>query len=1050
MLNTSPEYDVAAKGGANGEDSVTPHTRTLLYREYNSILSPSVDVWPDPIDKRFDGDNVLNSRNPDLRGISYGPMDEFYFSEDPTYGYRFIKSEDFDDERDVAYFVPKDSALSNNSIGVVTIDYGANYGMNSVQIRYDHTRSQTTTHDYTIWLEISTDGNSWTEVYRGPTNDDGNTQVFYNGTDWDFGPSRVDGSTVQARYVKATILRGSENVNPRIMYVGGLEVVKLDDDIVSLSTDKSEFEQSTYLPYGESTSNTCSIELDNTAQEYRYGPTAEEDYFQKYQKFTVEFGFDVSKYGGSGIEYVPGGTYYVEDFDYDEAGMTVSVNGTDYSIFLKERMCDNAIWEGKSLKYIIRDTLARAGFSPKFCIFNFGITGNDNEANKRKYIWSHNEQTVWEFLTTLVKSELGTIYFNEEGRLVVTDREYFRTSIDDGSQITLTADVDIESMSERHVIDANKVTVKYSDIAPSSTKFNPAAVVGKDNNTTYVNLGERYKSDILWSPSDDTFLGSSVLIRPLKPWSDKIVMAAKDANQISEEKGIVRVGRELIKYDKRSVTDHHLILHIEERGAFGTPISETMPRYQDRPPIRVERMRNKSFPNYSGYGWLMKMQRSGLRVRKLYRSNYGKGQWHKLFIHPNNMSYGSNYDVYGMSFTFNRLPRGARDHQAAGLFINNNSIDRAWYFEVNKFGLEEGGTNMVAYKGGTNMASSVPMPPFPHSHTSENRMLFAETGKDPDTGQHKIGTPIEIMVFNNKSRKRLSFFVNGNLVNSSNYTYRRNEAGSFSDLTTNQRTMVQCNLPKGEFGVFLHGSTDITVDYLFATNKDQFDGYDLLRPYNPATNAFERKWLPETFSGYYEEFGTIVHEAAEFKAEHSTYPNLNPKLLNTLEHKLHVHYQTHSPFNSEVIVSNNDRYGVNINGTNFSPDGSQVTSGFLVYGVPIVTNEEDEVQVSDKEAVRKYGPSEVEISNEWIDSKGLAKSIANSVKAQWKRPVTFFDIEVFPNPAIQPGDRIKVSYPDKGFTTSDIWIVTGATISYDGGLSGTLTLKRFTESPPVP
>lgn len=1046
MLNSSPEYDLAAKGGANGEDAVKPYTRTMLYREYNTILSPAVTVSPAAIDTRFIGDNVLNSRNPDLRGISYGPVDEFYFSDDPTYGYRFIRTEEYDAERDVSYYIPEDTAAG--ALATVEIDYGALYDMNSLQLRYDHTRNKTTVYDYDIEMYISTDGNNWTTVYNGNTNDDGNTQVFYNGTDWDAGPSRVDGSTVQVRYVRAIFRKVSDNVNPRVMYFGGLEVVKLDDDIISLDVNKTEYEQSTYLPYGESTSNELSLNLDNTTQQYRYGPTAEEDYFQKYQKITVEFGFDVSKYGGTGIEYVPAGTYYIEDFDYSEQDMSLSVRAVDFSIFLKERMCDNVIWENRSLKYIIKDVLARAGFSPKFCIFNFGISGNANESNKRSYIWSHDEQTVWDFLSTLIKSELGTIYFNEENRFVATDREYFRTSISNGVQSTLTADVDIESMSERTVIDANKVTVKYSDIAPSSTKFNPSSVVGNDGTVSYVNLGERYKSGILWSPSDDTFLGSTVLSRRLTPSSTHLYIPIADANQISEDEGLVRIGRELIKYDDRRTWGGHMRFRIVERGAHNTPVNGTLPRYQDTPRIRKTQARDRSMPWAGQRQHVIKSQRRGLRLRRLYDSKWGKGRWMEYHINPRQLSQRDNYDLYGLSFTFNKMPSRWRPYQAAGLFIHNvDGHGTTLYFEVNKSGISAGGANLVAYKGGLDMQYAVRMPPFASSHTSENRLLFSESGTDSGSGQFKIGTPIEIMVANSNSR--FDWFVNGNLVGTSKHSYPTNTSGTFS-MSGGQRNLLSRRQTRGEFGVFIRGNTDITADYLFATNRDQFDGHDLLRPYNPATNSFERAWLPETFTGFYEEFGTIVHEAAQFRAEHSTYPNLNPRLLNTLTHKLHVHYQTHDAFSSEIIVSNNDRYGVNINGTNFSADGTQITSAFLVYGIPIVTNEEDQVDIIDKEAVRKYGPSEVEVSNDWIDSKGLARSIAKSIRAQWKKPVAFFDISVFPNPAFQPGDRIAVDYTEKGFTTSDIWIVTGVSISYDGGLSGTLTLKRFTESPPVP
>lgn len=1051
MLSRTADYDLAARAGVSGEDSVKAAARAMLYREYNAILSPTVTVTPDPIDPRFGGENVLKSRNPQGRGISFGPLDEYYLSEDPISSYRFIHNVDYDEDRTLAYYIPEDTA--STALAEVIIDYGAAYDMNSIEARYDQTRTVGSVYDYDLEFYTATTLGSWTQVWSGSTDDSGKTQVYYNGTDWNFGRARVNDNKVSARYVRLVVRKNSDNVNPRVIYFGGQDVIKLNEDIIDLSVDKSEFEQSSYLPYGEPSSNSCSISLDNTDQQYRYGPAVSEDYFQKYQKVTVEFGFDVTKYGASlgyPVEFIPAGTYYIEDFEYDEEDMMVSVNATDYSIFLKERMCENALWENRSVKYIIKDVLARAGFSPRFCTFNFGVTGNADESNKRNYVWSHDEQTVWDFLSTFIKSELGAMYFDEEENLVFTDREYFRTSISNGSVLSLTAENDIEGMSERYVIDTNKVNVRFSDIGPSSTKFNPAAVAGPDGTIKYVNQGERFKNDILWSPSDDTFLGSSVLQRPLTPSSTQIILPVADAAQISEDEGIVRIGRELIKYNNRIVDSNYLRLVIEERGAYNTPINGNLPRYLDPPTYRIETAADRTMPNVSAYRHLFRPTKEGLRARKLYKSQWGIGKWTKYFIRPEDMNYSTNYDVYGMSFRFNKIPSGYKDDQAAGLFINNTHLDRAWYFEVNKYGINKGTQNMLAYKGGIYMDSNVRMPPFPDSHTADKRILFEESGVDPDTNQFRVGTPINIMVYNDKAQKRLFWYVNGNLVDSSDYTYSKTEPGIFEDLKFNQEMILEYAANRGEFGFFTHGSTDITVDYMFATNQDQFNGYEILRPYDPSNGSFNRDYLPEAFVGYYEEFGEIVHEAAEYEAEHSIYPSMNPMILNTLEHKLHVHYQTHTPFTSRIIVSNNDRWGVNINGTNFSPDGSQITTGFLVYGVPIVTNEDDTVEVSDKEGIRKYGPSEVEITNDWVDSRKLAKSIGNSIKAQWSQPVSIFQIDWFPNPALQPGDRITVSHTDKGFQTSDIWIVTGIDISFDGGLSSTITAKRFLSTPPAP
>jgi hypothetical protein len=1057
MLNASNEYMLAARGGGLGKDAVTPITRTILYREYNSILDPTVTAAVG-VDTRFNSSNVLKTRNPLFRGISYGTMDEFFLSDDPSNAFRFIQSEDYDEERDAAYYIPVD--VSVPELADVTIDYGELVDVNNLQVRYDNTKSKTEIYDYDIEIYGGSTLGSMTLLFSQEAASLGVTDIFYNGSDWNEGPSRVDGSMLSLRYIQLIVRKGADNVNPRIMYFGALQAEYLDDDIVSLSINKSEFEQSTYLPYGESSSNYLTMTLDNTGQKYRYGPSIKEEYLDKFQKITVEFGFDVSKYGGSGVEYVAGGTYYIDDFNYSEGDMTMSVNATDYSIFLKEEMCSNSVFINKSLKYIIKEVLAQAGFAPRFCVFNFGIVGNSEETNIRKVVWTTSEQSVWDFLSTLIKSEMGNMYIRESGDLVFTDRAYFRTNIDNGVTEILTDAVDIIVMNETKTIGANKITVKYNDIGPSKDDFNPARVVGVDGNLTYINQGPRYKNNILWSPSDETFLGSTVLSRQLNADSTHIYVPIDDANQISEDEGIVRIGREFIRYEERTTTESSgLRLKIVERGAFNSAVNGVIPPYNVGPPRRTDSVRNMSRPDTTTYEVLNRSERRGLRARKLHKSSNGVGKFMRWFVRPDENKF-LDYDVYGLGFTFNEITaeEGFIRDQRAGMVINVTSTDyeRPLYFSVSKDGLlDDGkaGPNLVAFKGGMDMASSVLMPPFPEEYTDESngRFAFAETKIDESTGLVKLGTPVQILVYHDRSLNVYYWYVNGSLVNSFSDSYSHRLPAVFRNMTPAQNTTVAKSSVRGAFGFFLQGSSDVTVDYMFATNNEEFDANSIITHYNsnPGSYVYQTA-LPDEFVGYYEEFGATVHEVSDFKADHSVYPNLNPRILNTLEDKLAIYYQTHTPFTSRILVSNNDRYGVSLNGTNFTADGGSETGGFLVYGVPIVTEEEDQLESVDSNSVRKYGPMEVEIANEWVDSQGLAKSLADSILASWKKPVSFFNVEVFPLPTIQPGDRIAIDYPSKGFTQSDVWIVTGVTISYDGGLSGTLNLKRFIETPPVP
>jgi hypothetical protein len=152
-------------------------------------------------------------------------------------------------------------------------------------------------------------------------------------------------------------------------------------------------------------------------------------------------------------------------------------------------------------------------------------------------------------------------------------------------------------------------------------------------------------------------------------------------------------------------------------------------------------------------------------------------------------------------------------------------------------------------------------------------------------------------------------------------------------------------------------------------------------------------------------------------------------------------------FSARVLLSANNN--VPVGGTVVLEGSDPVTeleNYFSIAGIPLVEETEndtvEEVSVDLDNMIRKHHVQELTIENKFIQDKEYAQVIADWLIAHFADPVPVMNLSTTGVPMIQLGDRIEVN----GFDQLDIngvefWVLQ-TSISYDGGVNQSFTLRK--------
>jgi hypothetical protein len=238
----------------------------------------------------------------------------------------------------------------------------------------------------------------------------------------------------------------------------------------------------------------------------------------------------------------------------------------------------------------------------------------------------------------------------------------------------------------------------------------------------------------------------------------------------------------------------------------------------------------------------------------------------------------------------------------------------------------------------------------------------------------------------------------------------------------------------------LSGIVKIDDEYIKYTKSSGGSLFDLERGYWGSQPAYHAT-------------GSIVGEAREYNLEWSNQPVYfvkYPFITAVIYDKTVV--ASSWRFNGQkgyirLFPSNaaraSDKYIV-LEGTN---PVTKLNNYFVVSGIVGTSSESSkqtivEVLSDYKDNIRKYGEKILEIDNPLIQDAEYAKDLAQFLLAKYSIPCPVLQITTMGIPQLQLGDRIKIQSLDGLSLSNDEYWIMSINMSYDGGISQTMTLRK--------
>jgi hypothetical protein len=248
----------------------------------------------------------------------------------------------------------------------------------------------------------------------------------------------------------------------------------------------------------------------------------------------------------------------------------------------------------------------------------------------------------------------------------------------------------------------------------------------------------------------------------------------------------------------------------------------------------------------------------------------------------------------------------------------------------------------------------------------------------------------------------------------------------------------------------------ISYDYLYsnAISESQFASTIAYNPYSGMLGS--QSYLSQSFGDFvltkgskvssptfFKEFGPVARELKYISAKYAQRPGQPRFAQITLNPFVTLLGSSTNSFGLEAYVLNNA-------GT-FVPLADGQTRSFQVVGDQIIAT--DPFEYIDPEIAKLKDIEIVGFDSTWIQKEREAKELSTWMKDQWSRQQTAIDIQCFPNPLIQVGDLVEISYPLNSVYASDDTIPSGKSASkyvildvghsWDSGLSTSVKCRSI-------
>jgi hypothetical protein len=184
-----------------------------------------------------------------------------------------------------------------------------------------------------------------------------------------------------------------------------------------------------------------------------------------------------------------------------------------------------------------------------------------------------------------------------------------------------------------------------------------------------------------------------------------------------------------------------------------------------------------------------------------------------------------------------------------------------------------------------------------------------------------------------------------------------------------------------------------------------------------------RSILGTDYPLFYEDFGSLVREVRKVQARFG-FPTFASQLIefsSVIPDYIVKNYK-YTSFGAEFWIYNTSSTAVRLDSDSSIPmyisgivlnnlGNGSINLDEYIDSIDLDERKNQEIEINK----RLYGDNSISISGQYISSIKMAKDLAKWIAKNSSKEKTVIDAEIFPNPLLQLGDKIKVFYKDRGY-----------------------------------
>ena len=911
-------------------------------------------------------------------------------------------------------------------------------------------------------VKITKGANTFPVLTNGNVDSNGVVNLYWNGTSW----STTEWTTTPSEPVDIdSVVVEINSINVADTYLGVIEIsaryVKdMSDKLMSFGTQKRASDSANGLtPVGNVTANSLNARLffqDRSGISYDKTFVFDKTKSYFYNNVLFKPFYNITKSDNT-IEKIKQGYFYADSWTVDEFGQ-VDLQALDQALLLQKIIAPDILIKDAPSPAIIKRLLDGIGFTS----YNFNLSpdGKDTSAITPYYWYTDDTKTVWECIQDLCKDTQMVATFDEDNILQFYTREWIYNK-NKTKSFTFRYDPLLTGTAPNTTVaeESNIISMSKEDL-PS---VQGVKILYRPQMSSSYNAG----SDLLWQ-SPLYSLGAGALTKDLA--ASALAGSSLFINLITtmdgldlralNKTGYLVLNDEIIEYDairytyidKSGVEQKQWIesdvdlqkyqalgqvnsfkptgeYRIKTRGAFGTTVSTHSINIDGYKADFQVRMLTKETQTTG----TPEIDNSKISILGSDSSGTNVPRSMLTVSQPSTLSPGNNYTVATIN----------------GKFIDSSTknfcVGTSFYFPLVKdaYGRPTGADQVIggmAICVGDNGATGY----YVEVSTEQNTATGKLTGKNVQLWRFKKGAkPYAVKITDSQigDNTTVTGVAGGQLYNLDvkvNYDDSTGKKRRTFKINFDNTTIIATDsgdsfvLPITEkIGLFSQKGP-VSFDYVYSNSisESQFGSTISYNPYSGMLGS--QSYLSQSFGDFvltkgskvssptfFKEFGPVARELKYISAKYAQRPGQPRFAQITLNPFVTLLGSSANSFGLEAYVLNNA-------GT-FVPLADGQTRSFQVIGDQIVAT--DPFEYVDPEIAKLKDIEIIGFDSTWIQKEEEAKSLSSWMKDQWSKQQTSIDIQCFPNPLIQVGDMVEISYPLNSIYASDDVIPSGKSAS---------------------